>query len=250
MSGGFRSFNGPGFDHNPFNQGQIVEKPITYTVTGQPTIVINDPNGNVTVTVGKSNTDVIIQAVNEHNFFGNPNDIQPVSSQVGSTITASIPDSQQGSADLQVTVPNGSNLQLQTASGNITVSGVDGQMTLATQNGNIDLSNDMLSGSSTITTIDSGNINFDGTIDSRGTYQFQTNSGNVDLTVPTTPSFHLNASTSTGSIHSNGFPGVNVQNNSSGSGQMVNGDVGGSSQGQGAKVTITTVDGNIDLHQR
>src|SRR5260370_37716570 len=32
MSGGFRSFSGPGFDHNPFNQGQIVGKPIDYAV--------------------------------------------------------------------------------------------------------------------------------------------------------------------------------------------------------------------------
>src|SRR5216684_3917996 len=59
-SGGFRSFNGPSFGPNPFNQKQIEVKPIDYTVNVQPTIVINDPNGNVTVTEGKSNIDVTI----------------------------------------------------------------------------------------------------------------------------------------------------------------------------------------------
>jgi DUF4097 and DUF4098 domain-containing protein YvlB len=269
-SGGFRSFNGPSFDHNPFNQQQIVGKPIIYTVSGQPTIVINDTNGNVQVNVGSSTTDVVIQAIRESNFFGNPNDIPANISQDANNaniITASVQDGQQGSVDFNVTVPQGANLQLQTDSGNINVNGVNGQMTLNTKSGSIDASNDVMSGTSKISTssgdisaksttlsgqatisTDSGNIGFDGTIGTTGTYQFQTSSGNVDLIVPTTPSFHLNASTSSGSIHSNGFPGVNVQDINSG--QKVNGDVGGSSQGQGANVTITTVDGNIDLHQR
>jgi hypothetical protein len=247
-SGGFRSFNSPSFDHNGFAQKQIVGKPIIYTVTGQPTLLINNTDGNVQVTVGKSNT-VIIQAVNGNNPFGNPNPIQPVSSQEGSTITASIPDSQPGSADLQVIVPQGADLNIKTDSGDISVNGVDGQMTLTTDNGNINASNDRLSGSSTLTT-NSGDINFDGTIDTGGTYHFQTNSGRVDFTAPASPGFYLSASTTSGSIHPNGFPGVHVQSDNSGSGATASGDVGGGSQNQGAKVTINTDSGNIDLHQR
>jgi DUF4097 and DUF4098 domain-containing protein YvlB len=251
MSGGWRSFNspGPGFERNPVEQKQMMGKPIDYTVTGQPTIVINDTNGNVQVNVGKSPTDVIIQAVNESNPFGNPNTVQPVSSQEGNTITTSIPDSQPGSADLQVTVPQGADLNIQTDSGDINVNGVNGQMTLKTNSGDITASNDVMSGQSTMTT-NSGGISFDGTISTGGSYQFQTNSGSVDLTVPSTPGFHLDASTHSGSIHPNGFPGVSVQNNISGSGQKINSVVGGSSQGQGATVTITTDSGYINLHQR
>jgi len=264
MSGGFRSINGPSFDHNPFNQQQIVGKPIIYTVSGQSTIVINDTNGNVQVNVGSSTTDVVIQAIRESNFFGNPNDIPANISQDpnnANIITASVQDGQQGSVDFNVTVPQGANLQLQTDSGNINVNGVNGQMTLNTKSGSIDASNDVMSGTSKISTssgdisaksttlsgqatisTDSGNIGFDGTIGTTGTYQFQTSSGKIDLIVPTTPSFHVDATTNSGSID---IPGVNA--NSSG---KASGDVGVGSQVHGTGVSIKTDSGDIHLHLR
>jgi Putative adhesin len=248
-SGGFRSFHGPGPDYSPFNPKQMMVNPITYTVTGQPTIVINDPNGNVTVIPGQSNNDVTIQPVNENNFSGNPNNNQPVSSQDGNTIKASVPDSQQGTVDLQVTVPQGANLQLQTDSGNINVTGVDGQMTLTTNDGSINASNDGLNGLSTMTTTNSGDINFDGTLGTGGSYQFITSSGNVNLTVASTQTFHVDATTNSGSITSE-FSSVHVQNNDPSSSAKASGDVGNSSSGQGAKVTITAQNGNINLNQK
>ncbi len=159
MSGGWRSFNGPAFDRNPVEQKQMMGKPIDYTVTGQATIVINDPNGNVTVTQGKSNTDVIFQ-------------------------------------------PIGGN-----------------------------------------------SINFDGTFDTPGTTQFQTTHGDITVTVPSSSAFHLDASTNSGSINSD-FPNVKIQDNTSGSGQSVNGVVGGSSQGQVPNVVIKSDSGDIHLNQR
>jgi hypothetical protein len=250
-SGGFRSINGPNFDRNPFNQNQIAEKPITYTVTEQPTIVINDPNGTVKVTEGQSNSDIIVQPVNGNNFFGNPNNLPITSNQSsdGNTINVNAPGSGQGSVDLNVVVPQNANLQLITNSGDISVNGVDGQLTLTTNSGSINASNDVMSGQSTMKT-NSGDITFNGTIGTTGTYQFLTNSGTVDLTVPSTPGFHLDASTNSGTINRNDLPGVNVQNDNSGSGQKVNGDVGAGSQSQAAKVTITTDNGDINLHQR
>jgi putative adhesin len=198
--------NGPGFDRNPVEQKQMMGNPIDYTVTGQATIVINDQNGNVTVTEGKSNTDVIIQPVDRNSFPGNPNDIQQGISQNGNTITANIPDS----VDLQVIVPNGANLSLNTGS---------------------------------------GNINFDGTFDSTGTTQFQTTNGDITVTVPSSSAFHLDASTNSGSINSD-FPNINIQNNTSGSGQSVNAVVGGNSQSQVPKVVIRSDSGDISLNQR
>jgi len=247
MSGGFGSRGGFDFGRDRFGNAPI-EKPQDFLVNGQPTVVINDTSGAVNVTVGKSNTDVIIQPVNGNNLFGNPNSIQPNISQNGNTINASVPDGQQGSVDFTVTVPQGSNLQLQRVAGDITVNGVDGQMTLTTNNGSINASNDVLSGQSTMKS-NSGDITFNGTIGTGGSYQFQTSgNGSVDLTVPSTPAFQLNASTNSGSINPNGLPGVNVQDNSSGSGQKVNGDVGGSSQVQKTNVTINTDSGDINLH--
>ena len=206
MSGGWRSFNGPAFDRNPVEQKQMMGKPIDYTVTGQATIVINDPNGNVTVIQGKSNNDVIIQPVGGNSLPGNPNDIQQSISQNANNITANIPDS----VDLQVIVPKGSNLSLNTGS---------------------------------------GNINFDGTFDTPGTTQFQTTNGRITVTVPSSSVFHVDASTNSGSINSD-FPNVNIQENTSGSGQSVNGVVGGSSQGQVPNVTIKSDSGDIHLNQK
>jgi hypothetical protein len=155
-----------------------------YTVNGQATIVINDPNGNVTVTQGPSN-DVSIQPVGGNSFPGNPNDIQQGISQNGNTITATIPNSQ----DLLVTVPEGANLNLTTDSGVIT------------------------------------------------------------LAVPSSPAFHLDASTNSGSINSE-FPNVQVQDSNSGPGQSVNGVVGVSSQSQLAQVVIRSNSGDINLNPK
>src|SRR6266487_1542766 len=207
MSGGWRSFSGPNFDRsNPVEQKQMIGKPVDYTITGQATIVINDPNGNVTVIQGKSNNDVIIQPVGGNSFPGNPDDIQQGISKIANNITANIPDS----VDLQVIVPKGSNLSLNT---------------------------------------ESGNINFDGTFDTPGTTQFQTTTGRITVTVPSSSVFHVDASTNSGSINSD-FPNVNIQDNTSGSGQRVNGVVGGSSQGQVPNVVIKSDSGDINLHQR
>ncbi len=168
--------------------------------------MINDPNGNVTVTQGQSNTDVIFQPVGGNSLPGNPNDIQQSISQNANNITANIPDS----VDLQVIVPKGSNLSLNT---------------------------------------ESGTINFEGTFDTPGTTQFQTTNGEITVTVPSSSSFHLDASTNSGSINSD-FPNVHIQDNTSGSGQSVNGVVGGSSQGQVPNVVIKSDSGDINLHQR
>lgn len=264
MSGGFGSFNG--FDHNRFGNNHIVEKH-EYAVTGQPKIIINDTNGNIQVNVGAANSEVIIQTDKESNFSGNANSIQANIHQDSlNLIRATVPDGQPGSVDFTVTVPQGADLQLQTNSGDINVTGIDGKMTLTTISGNINASNDVINGPSSLSTTSgditakqttlsnqatitttSGDINFDGTIGTTGTYQFQTNSGSVDLTVPSAPPFHVDALTTSGSINSSDFPGV--QKSDLGSGAKASGNVGGSSSHPGAKLIINTGSGDINLNQ-
>ena len=198
----FGSGDGPGFNQ-PFNQQQYVGPTYSYTVTGQANIVINDPNGNVTITEGQSNN-VSIQPLDGNSVPGNPNGIQQGISQNGNTISANL----QNSVDLQVTVPVGANLSLNTGTGDII---------------------------------------FDGTFASTGTTQFQTTDGNITIRVPSTSAFHLDASTNTGSINST-FPNVNVQDNASGSGQTANSVVGGSSQSQIPNVIIRSNNGDINLN--
>jgi hypothetical protein len=142
-SRGFGALNSPSsgpnsFDHNPFGHKPF-EQMYDYTVNGHPTIKINDTNGAVQINVGQSNTEVSIQASNEGNINDNSNGIQVNQSPDGNTINASVQGDQQGPVDLIVTVPKSANLQLQTDSGPISVNGVDGQMTLTTGSGSIDV---------------------------------------------------------------------------------------------------------------
>src|SRR5260370_41620908 len=243
MSGGFRSFNG-------FDRGRGAIEPLQdFRGSGQSTIVINDTNGTIHVVAGNSNNDVTIQAVRQNNFFGNPDDTQVNYSRNGNTITANVQGNGPGSIDLNVTVPQGTSLQLKTGSGDITIDGFSGQMNLATNSGDIQTSNDTLNsstittssgnvtavkdtlrGTSTITTssgditakqttlngqeavsTSSGNINIDGTICNGGSYQFQTYNGSVNVSIPDTSAFLVHAATTSGSIHTQDFPGLNVQ---------------------------------------
>jgi Toastrack DUF4097 len=230
MGGGFGSvfnrfgdggrFGGPGFNvPQPIIEGSRV-----FSVSGTPTVVINDDNGTVIVQSSGNTGSVTIQdtigGLNNSQVNYNP-------SQDGNTINVGVSNSGQNSVDLTVTVPQDANLQLKTSSGDITIDGVT------------------LSGVSTITT-DSGHISFNGTIGTSGTDQFTTSSGTIDLTVPPTGSaFHLNASTNSGSINTGGFPKVTVNQ----AGTQATGNVGTASQGQGATVTLNTDSGDINLNQ-
>jgi putative adhesin len=244
MSGGFGSRGGFSFGPDHSGNNQVVEKH-DYTVNGRPTIIINDTNGTVQVNVGSLPNDVTIQTVKESGMMGNANNIKVNLTQDTNLINASVLDGQPGSVDFNVTVPQGADLQLLTNSGDINVTGVTGKMTLTTESGSINASNDVISGSSSITTT-SGDIKFDGTIATTGTYQFQTNNGNVDLTVPSTPPFSVNATTSSGSITSDFST---LQPSTDGSGSSANGIVGGGSSQPGAKLTINVVNGDISLRK-
>jgi Toastrack DUF4097 len=250
ISGGSRFSSGvgygPDFGHNPVpvNPKPFAAQTYNYTVSGQASIVINDPNGNVTVTEGQSNSDVAIHAVNGNDPFGNSNNVPFTSNQStdGKTITINAQDNGQGPVDLNVVVPQNSILQLKTDSGDININGVEGKMTLISNSGSINASNDALSGSTAMST-QSGDINFNGTISSGGNYQFNTTSGTVAVALPSSPAFHVVATTNSGSIKIPGVP-----NNSSGT--LAKGDVGASSQVQGTNVTMKSDSGDITLIQK
>ncbi len=237
FSRGFDSSYSPGMNQGPVNQGPVMGQPLSYKVSGQANLVINDQNANITVTEGQSNV-VTIQAVNGNSFPGNPNDIQQSISQDSNTINANIPDSQ----DLLVTVPTGANLSLNTGSGTINIKGVAAQMTLITNDGTINAFNDTLNGSSTLQT-NSGDINFEGTLSAGGNYQFITTSGTVSATLPTSPAFHVDATTNSGSIN---IPAIQTK----ASGTHVTGDVGARSQAQATHVIFKSDNGDITLNQK
>jgi hypothetical protein len=146
------------------------------------------------------------------------------------------------SVDFTITVPNTTDLQINTNAGSINVNGVNGKMSLVSNAGTIGATQSSLAGSSTFRT-NAGSINFNGSISSTGTYDFETNAGSIDLTLTGSPNFHVNATTDVGSINSS-FP-LTVSHSSVGA--TVNSDVG--TPPQATTLTLKTNAGSINLNK-
>jgi Putative adhesin len=88
---------------------------------------------------------------------------------------------------------------VRTVNGSIKVNGITGQLKAVTQNGDITVQQAALSGQSVLQT-KFGSVNFTGDIDPNGTYTMETQSGNVDLTLPANAAFQLQTSINSGSV--------------------------------------------------
>jgi DUF4097 and DUF4098 domain-containing protein YvlB len=98
-------------------------------------------------------------------------------------------------------------MAMQTSNGSIRGNNLNGPLKAITQHGDVVIQQAMLSGQSLLQT-NQGSVRFAGTIDPKGNYTMETQSGNVDLTLPTHVAFQLHASTDSGSVY-NEFGGNN-----------------------------------------
>jgi hypothetical protein len=206
-----------------------------YPVGGHPTIVINDPNGSITVNTGGQSGSVTVQTL------GRDQESVPSATYSGDSLQIGVDKSPWSQTDLEVTVSDEADLVIQTNSGDINVTGVNGQVNLTSDSGTITLSQVSLARNSSVST-NSGDIRFDGGIDPNGgSYQFHSESGSVDVTLPPDTSFHADVTTKSGSINSD-LPEVNSQP----SGGNIAVDVGNSPL---ANVMIKTDSGSINLNK-
>src|SRR5258706_3888104 len=175
--------------------------------------------------------------------FGNPKNEQLSYNRSldGSTLTINFNDGG-GSVDFNVTVPNNVNVQLKTSSGNVDVEGVSGQILMTTGSGNITATNDIFTGSTTLST-GSGDITFDGGITGTGDYQFTTGNGEIDANLTSGTALDINAATDNGSINSQ-VSTVSVQNNDPGA--TASGHIG--SPNNSTRLTLKTGEGSINLN--
>ncbi len=239
---GRMGFGGFGF-HN-----SVTDTAHNFTVQGLPIVVINDDVGTIRVHTGNTGEVDVTATKQSEGMFGNPNNIHIDYGQNKSTITVNVDGGSgffsSGKVDLDVTVPMKADLQLQTNTGEIDVTGVDGQMSLQTDTGTINATQDELMGQSLLKT-DTGAVTFNGSLDTTGAYRFEANTGAVNVTLPGNSAFHLDASSDTGSINSS-FPGVqeNVQHPDNTS-SNVSVDVGINPQ---STVTLKTDTGAINLN--
>lgn len=217
----------------------------------QPTLIVSNDSGFVHVRSGSGNTITVTTTKVGDSFGASPDDFKLNYTQSGDTITVHVTNdsihpfdfSQTSQADLNVTVPANSNLQLATNSGDIAASGIQGKLILTSNSGSLQATGDSLTSGSRMVT-DSGSITMSGSIDTTGIYAFQASSGDVAVTLPRSTNFHANLASNSGSI-TNDFPIVNTHK-SGDDGRTVIGDIGSSPQ---ATVFMQSDSGSLHLRQ-
>ena len=241
-----RGFGGPGYDQ--FSKGfggPGYEQ--SFNVGNTPKLIIKDTGGTVHIqsNADSSKAQTVTVLMNRGGGPGpNPN----VSFDKGSD-TMTIDVTQQGfgdnNADLDITTPSTSNVQVndgngdvniegvtgginvQTTQGNIDANSVSGQVTLSSTSGDVSVDNGSLSGQSFLHSVD-GDIHYDGSIDAQGSYKFDTVTGSVHVSLPGTTAFHLNGSSTNGQVEN----------------EFGNNDVG---SGTRPSLTVSSANGSIHI---
>jgi len=86
------------------------------------------------------------------------------------------------------------------------------------------------------------------TFGEQGTYQLITSDGDIDLTLSSDLSFHLDASTNNGSISSD-FPTIRVTTDPNTNATAAHGDVGQGGTASGLTFTLTADNGSVRIHR-
>lgn len=218
----------------------------------QPALIVSDDDGFVHVRPGTGNTVTVTTTKVGDSFGASPDDFKVSYSQSGNTITIQVHNSSihpfdfsaASQANLEVTVPVKSDLKIQTDSGDIAATGIQGKLTLMSNSGSMQVADASLKDASSLIT-DSGSITMTGSIDTTGRYMFQSNSGSIDIALPRGTSFHADLTSNSGTI-TNDFPIVPARQPVASARTTVSGDVGSAPQ---ATVTIESDSGSLHLRQ-
>ncbi|HLZ60893.1 MAG TPA: DUF4097 family beta strand repeat-containing protein [Ktedonosporobacter sp.] len=206
-----------------------------FSLDGRPALVIQNPAGSIRIRSGITNNVEVTATKHISGWFANDTVETLDFVQDGNTIHI-VPKSNYRwsplggvrNVNLDITLPEHCDIQLHSDAGTIKIEGISGQVKGATNAGTIDVQQATLEGLSNLNTnagtihleqtklngnmrfhTDAGTIHFDGEIDPRGDYRFDTNMGTVDVTLPADSSFTLMASTDLGSV-SNQFASTTV----------------------------------------
>jgi hypothetical protein len=123
-----------------------------------------------------------------------------------------------------------------TFTGAVTVTGADSFTTIQTT----------FQGGAIVKT--SGAMNISAAFGAQGSYQFITSNGDIDLTLSSDMSFHLDASANNGSISSD-FPTLRVTTDPNTNATQAHGDVGPSGKAAKLQFTLTVDNGAVRIHR-
>ncbi|GHO72038.1 hypothetical protein KSC_109300 [Ktedonobacter sp. SOSP1-52] len=244
----------------------------TFTLTGKDSLRVISTHGDVHIHQGNTNT-VVVTATKHTPILGNLGDNLKVDyTQNGNAITVQVEGNSSGflfnsaSIDLDITIPTTSDVDINDASGDITVSDITGQVKAETGSGDIEVTNvegtttlktgsgdiqasgisgtaDIQSGSGDVDLEDahlqgksvlhtgSGDIRFDGSLNANGDYTLESGSGDIDVTLPADSALQFSLHSGHADIK-NDFDTESVGN------------------GPRAPVSIRTGSGDINIHKR
>ncbi len=273
---------GANININLFTADEVVSQ--SFTGTPQTRVVVQMFNGNVDVITGNDRTlkidvdkrgggnsqdaaqadlkNVVVkmtQTGDTINVVANRSDKQVDIGNSGASATLRVPNGTQLElhtsngkvtlagpvGDVVVTTSNGGidvkgaagQLNLTTSNGGITINGGSGQLMLETSNGGIDITSDNV----VVTARSSnGTINYTGSL-ANGAQSFRTDNAGITLNIPASTSFTVNADTSNGKIQSD----FKVTASSS-SDNLLQGSVGSNPQ---ISIGLHTSNGNINIKQ-
>jgi DUF4097 and DUF4098 domain-containing protein YvlB len=201
--------------------------PHSFLVTGVPTLVVRNPAGAINIHRGSTN-EVQVQGIKHvTTIFGNRQDLSVEFAQEGNTIRVSaegfgnspnISLTSLGHVDLDITVPEFCDVQVDGSAGTIQVTGVRGKANLKTSAGTITIIDSALEdarlstnagtlhfertelrGQANIET-NAGTIYFEGSVEPGGDYRLHTNAGTIHASLPASSSFILNTHTDMGTV--------------------------------------------------
>ena len=204
------------------DSGPTETREASFIVGESPTIVVSGSNGSITVNSGTEGT-VRVQAT-----LRKPDDVEYEASQEGDTINVEAREKSRGifnfgqspGADIEITAPSNTRVDLRTSNGRVEVYGMRQSGTVRTSNGqivmedvagNFDVSTSngavtikLASGTFDVETLN-GRIEFDGEMAAGGNNRMTTSNGSVHIKLLGAPSIQLDASTRNGSVTSR-FP--------------------------------------------
>jgi hypothetical protein len=201
--------------------------PHNFLVNDTPTLIVRNPAGSIHIHRGKVN-EVLVQGTKHiTTIFGNNQDLPVEFAQEGNTIRVkadgmggnpNVSLNNMGHVDLDITVPEFCDLQVDGNAGVIRVTGTNGKANLktsagaihieqatmedaqiTTNAGTLNFEQSLLKGQANIET-NAGTIHFAGVINAGGNYRMHTNAGTIHTSLPGSSSFVLKAHTDLGTV--------------------------------------------------
>lgn len=206
-----------------------------FPVTGPVKLVINDAAGGLIRIHTGDTSQVVVSETPQSEHRDSLPDLLPLKPvQIGNTlditVIGNLEDDDSAGVILDVYTPRSTSVDVNAPLASINVEGVDGQVIASTNDGSITATDDNMSGPSSLQSQD-GDIRFTGSLDAKGTYQFLSDSGDIDISVPENSSFHLITTD------------INPDNITNEFGSNIIGDH------PVASVTVHTEEGSVALHK-